>query len=105
MSEYVRRSQCADAGNVAGRRRFHRSPVSRRLARRPDILGCTCTDPWSHHCIEHPNEHDIDAATAAAEWLDEQGMNAIVSVDVARRIWRRGGEYRDLAVRIAPPQN
>lgn len=104
MPDYIRPSQHADADKFAGRGRFHRSPAARRLARRPDIVGCTCTDPWSHHCVEHPTGREVDAATAAAEWLDEHGMNAIVPVDVARRIWRKGGRHRDLAVQIAPPQ-
>lgn len=102
MTEYTRPSQ---SGTCAPTGRRQRSSAARRLARRPDILGCSCADPWAHHCIEHPDDHDVDAATAAAEWLDDQGLNAAVPIDIARQIWRKGGRHRDLAVRIAPPLN
>jgi len=102
MTEYSRRSQ-TEACAPTGRRQ--RSSAARRLARRPDILGCECVDPWAHHCVEHPTGRELDAWTAAAEHLDDAGLNASVPVEIARRMWRNGGPHRDLAVRIAPPQN
>lgn len=102
MTEYTRPS-------VTGRQcpapKWPRTSAARRLARRPDILGCSCVDPWSHTCIEHPTEHDRDAQLAALLHLAAQGLPGLgMDLDVVREFWREHPEHRPLAVHCAPPQ-
>lgn len=103
MTEYTRPSQ---SGTCAPTGRRQRSTSAQRLSRRPDVLGCDCTDPWSHHCTPHPTERDRHAQLAALEHLAAEGLPGLgADLDVVRVFWREHPEHRDLAVHCAPPQN
>ncbi|MGP4058980.1 hypothetical protein ACTWP6_29930 [Mycobacterium sp. 4D054] len=75
----------------------------RDAAHRSEPLACGCRDPWPcyrHDGVQPVTGHQLDGWSAAALHLLDCGLSPAVPVDVARRLWRRGGRDRLLAQRL-----
>jgi hypothetical protein len=77
-----------------------RRAASNRLPRYSDT--CACRDHWTHRCYgTPPNEHQLDAAAAAAEHILEQtGCTPLLRPEYLRGLRRRPGRDRALAERL-----